>query len=462
MKEAMQTAGGAERERKSQRDLTQGSVPVSLLRLTAPMTVGITSAILVQTLEMGFIGQLSIEHVAAMTFTFPLTMVLSSVALGIGIGASSIIARGVGSGDWEDVRRLGTHSMLLSGGVMVLLAAVAWATVEPVFLALGAPASMLPLIRSYLDIFFPGAVLFTITMTASSIMRSSGNANIPGLIMTAGSALNLAIDPILIFGWFGFPRLELAGAAWAMTVTRLLTALVLFYYIYRSGLIRTTAITERFFESCRRILHIGIPAIATQLIGPVSAAVITRLLAGHGEIVVAGFGVASRIEIAAIITLFALSGSIGPFVGQNWGANRLDRVRGGVNASYVFCLGWGLLTGAALFLFRGNIAPWINDNPEVIAVAVFYLALVPWSHGLWGVLMMVSASFNALGKPIPSTLLSFTRMFVLNVPLALFFNAFWGYPGIFIATAASNCIMGIAGYLWFRQAYFGGRQSARA
>ena len=253
----------------SQRDLTKDSVPVSLLKLTAPMTVGITSAILVQTLEMGFIGQLSIEHVAAMTFTFPLTMVLSSIALGIGIGASSIIARGVGSGDWEDVRRLGTHSILLSGGVMVLLAIAAWVTIDQVFLALGAPASMLPLIHSYLDIYFPGAVLFTVTMTASSIMRSSGNANVPGLVITVGSALHLAIDPILIFGWFGFPRLELAGAAWAMTVTRLLTTLVLFHYIYRSGLIRTTAIAERFIESCRRIMHIGIPAMATQLIGPV-------------------------------------------------------------------------------------------------------------------------------------------------------------------------------------------------
>ena len=438
----------------AQRDLTQGSVPVSLLKLTAPMTAGIASAILVQTLEMGFIGQLSIEHVAAMTFTFPLTMMLSSMALGIGIGASSIIARGVGSGDWDDVRRLGTHSILLSSGAMVLLSFAAWATIDPVFLALGAPARMLPLIHSYLDIYLPGAVLFTVTMAAGSIMRSTGNANVPGLVMTAGSVVNLAIDPILIFGWFGFPRLELAGAALAMTATRLLTAAVLFHYIYRSGLIRTTGVAERFVESCRRILRIGLPAIATQLIGPVSAAVLTRLLAGHGEIVVAGFGVASRIEIAAIIALFALSGSIGPFVGQNWGANRLERVRQGVNASYLFCLGWGLVTGVGLYLFRATLAPWINDDPQVIAVAVFYLALIPWSHGIWGVLMMVSASFNALGKPLPSTLLSFARMFVLNVPLALLFNQFWGYQGIFAATAASNCLMGIAGYLWFRHAYF--------
>ncbi len=445
----------------TQQDLSQGSVSKSLLKLTAPMTLGITSAILVQTLEMGFIGQLGIGHVAAMTFTFPLTMILSSIALGIGIGASSIIARGVGSGDREDVRRLGTHSMLLVGGAMAILAFVGWATIDPVFLALGAPEEMLPLLHSYLDIYYPGAVLFTLTMTASSIMRAAGNANIPGLVITIGSVAHLAIDPILIFGWFGFPRMELAGAATAMTVTRLLCSIVLFHYIYRSGLIRTNQIFRQFWNSARRILHIGIPAMATQLIGPISAAVITRLLAGHGETVVAGFGVASRIEITAIIALFSLSASIGPFVGQNWGANRPDRVRAGMNATYVFCLAWGLVAAAALFLFGGTFASWINDDAEVIEVAVLYLALVPWSHGLWGVLMMASASFNGLGRPIPSTVLSFARMFVLNVPLALLLNHLWGYPGIFVATAAANCLMGIAAYVWFRQVYFPGRGSRR-
>ncbi len=445
----------------TQRDLTQGSVPRSLLKLTAPMTMGISSAIIVQTLEMGFIGQLSIGHVAAMTFTFPLTMILSSIALGIGIGASSIIARSVGSGDRDDVRRLGTHSIVLVTIAMALLAVAGWATIDPVFLALGAPRDMLPLIHSYLDIYFPGVVLFTISMTASSVMRAAGSANIPGVVITLGAVLNLAIDPILIFGWFGFPRMELAGAATAMTVTRLITTVVLLHYLYRSELVGTTAIWKRFWGSTRRILHIGVPAIATQLIGPISAAVITRLLADHGEIVVAGFGVATRIEIVAIIALFALSGSIGPFVGQNWGANRLDRVRGGMQAAYVFCLGWGLLTAGVLFLFGSTMAPWISDDREVTAVAVFYLALVPWSHGLWGVLMIASASFNGLGKPIPSTVLSFARMFVLNVPLALMLNEVWGYEGIFLATAVANCLMGIAAFLWFRHAFFPVRQQQR-
>jgi Na+-driven multidrug efflux pump len=201
-------------------------------------------------------------------------------------------------------------------------------------------------------------------------------------------------------------------------------------------------------------MAIGLPAMATQLIGPVSAAVVTRLLASHGEVVVAGFGVATRIEAVSVMFLFALSGSIGPFVGQNWGGKRPDRVREGLLVSYRFSIVWGLIAAALLAVFGNEFASFVDDSESVISTAAFYLAVVPWSYGLWGVLMMASASFNALGKPIPSTVLSFSRMFIIYVPLALLFDSWFGYTGIFIATATSNVVGGILGYLWFRQRYF--------
>ncbi|MEM7003141.1 MAG: MATE family efflux transporter [Pseudomonadota bacterium] len=431
-------------------DLTQGSVPASLARLTAPMVMGVASSILVQTIEMGFIGQLSTRHVAAITFTFPLTMVLTSIALGISIGTSSVIARSVGSGQSEDVARLGTHSLLLIVMLMVLLSAGAWWMIDPLFISMGADPALLPLIHSYLDIYLPGTVLFTMTMIASSIMRASGNAGIPGIVMTAGAFFNLAIDPILIFGWFGFPRMELAGAATAMTVTRVITTGVMLYFVWRGQMLTTSNIWAAFVANAKRVLHVGLPAMATQLIGPVTAVFITAMLARHGEEVVAGFGVAGRIEAVAAIMMFALSGSIGPFVGQNWGAKSVQRVQSGVRVAYQFCLLYGVLVALPLMLFGSQIAGLIDDDPDVLTTAVFYLAVVPWSYGLWGVLMMSSASFNALGKPLPSTALSFARMFVVYLPLAAYLNHLWGFEGIFIATAISNGMLGIAGWIWFR------------
>ena len=417
------------------------------------MLLGVSSSILVQTIEMGFIGQLSTEHVAALTFTFPISMVLTSIALGVGIGTSSVIARGAGAGDRHDMRRLGTHSILLMGGLMSLLALAGWMVIDPLFLAMGASPEMLPLIHSYLDIYYPGTVLFTLTMITASIMRASGNATVPGFVMTAGALVHLAIDPFLIFGWLGLPRMELAGAATAMTGVRILTAAVLLRAVHRDGLIDTSAVFCGFADSAARILKIAVPAAATQIIAPLSNALITRLVAAHGETAVAGFGVATRVEAVAAMSLFALSGSVGPFVGQNWGANHFDRVRAGVRAAYRFSLAWGLGAAVAMALWGGDIAAWVNPDAAVVAVAALYLLIVPISYGPWGVLMMASASFNALGKPVPSTVLSFTRMFVVYVPLAILLNHHYGYAGIFVATALSNLVMGLAGFLWLQRRF---------
>lgn len=438
----------------SARDLTQGPVAGSLIRLTAPMMMGVSSNILVSMLEIGFIGQLGTEHVAAITFTFPLVMILNSIALGIGIGTSSVIARNVGSGQRTEVQRLGTHALLLVAGAMAILSFVGWATIDPVFKSLGATEQLLPLIHSYLDIYYPSVLLFTITMVAGNIMRANGSATIPGVIMTLGAGLHLALDPFLIFGWFGLPRMELAGAATAMAISRVVTVVILLAYVARGDMIALSGIASGFLGSCKRILHVGLPAMATQLIGPVSAAVVTRMLASHGEVVVAGFGVATRVEAVAVMLLFALSGSIGPFVGQNWGANRAERVKEGLRVTYLFCIVWGLVAAVPMLVFGDQIASWVDQSPEVINTAAFYLAVVPWSYGLWGILMMASASFNALGKPLPSTVLSFTRMFILYIPLAMLMNHFFGYHGIFVATAVSNSVMGALGYYWFRQSFF--------
>jgi putative MATE family efflux protein len=440
-------------QRPPGQDLTQGPVGRSLFRLTAPMMLAVSSSIVVQMLEIGFIGQLGTAQLAAVSFTFPVTMLLTGVALGISIGTSSVIARRVGSGDWESVRRLSTHSLLLVFLLLSILAAIGVATIDPTFVHLGARDDVLEYVHAYLLIYYPGTVLFTVTMVAGSVMRATGDARVPGFIMTGGALLNLALDPLLIFGWFGMPRLGLTGAAVAMVVSRLvMTAILLYVAVAKDHLfLRVAHWRTNLFASWREILGIGLPAMATQAIGPISGAIITRLLASHGEVVVAGFGVAGRIEAVAVMLLFALSGSIGPFVGQNWGANSLPRVREGMHVAYQFSLLWGAAAWLILVVFGDRIVPLIDDNPDVVAAARAYLSIVPISYGLWGVLMMSSAAFNSLGKPIPSTVMAFTRMFVIYVPLAMLADRYLGYTGIFIATAAANAILGAWAFVWLKQ-----------
>lgn len=432
----------------SAHDLTRGSESRQLLSLTIPMLFGVSSSILVTTIEIGFIGQLGTTALAGIAFTFPITMAMMSIISGIGIGCSSVIARRIGAGAHDDARRLSGHGLLLALLFGASFASVAWLGVGPLIRSMGATSTAHAIAVAYMSIYLPGVVLFALTMVAGSVMRAAGDARMPGYVMTAAAFVNLALDPVLIFGWFGVPALGVEGAAWAISISRGLSAVVLLIVLSRR---RLASWASGFARSTAEIMAVAVPAMATQLIGPISAAIITALLASHGEAIVAGFGVASRIESVAIMFLFALSGSIGPFLGQNFGAGRIDRVRAGLAAAYRFCLLLGLAACAALFAIRGVVVPLFDDNPAAYATAMSYLAIVPVSYGVWGVLMMASAAFNALGKPIRSTILSFVRMFVIYVPIAWWANQHWGYQGIFVATAFTNTLMGAVGFWWLRQ-----------
>lgn len=403
---------------------------------------------------MYFIGQLGTKEIAAVTFTFPLTMALSSIGLGISIGTSSVIARIVGARDTESARKLATHSLILVGILMSVLSFLGWLAINPIFRTMGALPETIELIQVYLNIVFLSFPFMTVMMVAGSVMRANGSANIPGMAMTSAALLNLILDPILIFGLLGFPRLELEGAAWAVGISRIITCFAMLYFVRSHNMMNPTKVFDGFLSSCAQVLHVGLPAMATQLIGPVSGGIITALLATHGEAVIAGFGIASRVEAVSVMLLFALSGSIGPFVGQNWGANEKIRVKDGVTVAYRFSLIWGLIALVVLALFGDEIAALVDNNAAAVQAAAMYLAIVPISYGAWGVLMMASASFNALGKPLPSTLLAFMRMFIIYVPLAMLFNHWFGYAGIFTATAIANCLMATMAFFWFRRSFF--------
>ena len=226
---------------------------------------------------------------------------------------------------------------------------------------------------------------------------------------------------------------------------------------YREHLLNYSALSvEAVLNSWRRIMVVSIPATATNLIGPISMAIVVSLLAGFSQETVAGFGIAARIEAMFVIPLFALSASIGPFVGQNWGAERYDRADAAMLLSFKYSLAWGAVVAVALYLLRYPIAAMFDDNPDVIAVAVIYLKLVPISYGAWGVLMMSSAIFNSLGKPISSTIMSIIRMFILYIPLAFLGKWLFGMEGIFMAAAASNLFMGALSFGWNRRTYGNG------
>lgn len=413
------------------------------------MFMGFIAMTVSQLIETIYLGMLGTAELAAVSFTFPLVMVLQSVAMGVGIGASSIIARTSGAGDREAVRRLVSHCLILVVAVVFLMAYLGRTYSAAIFQLLGAEGHVLELIMLYTDIWFLGFPLFALSMIGTSLIRSVGNVAAPGIVMTTGSILQVIISPLFIFGLGPFPEMRIEGAAVGFCISRAISFTLCYYIIIVRESLLTTSLAN-IIDSWKSILHVGLPAVATNLIMPVSMGIITRLLAGHGPEVVAGFGVGSRIDQMMVMIVMAVSSSIGPFVGQNWGAEQYERIDTAQSLATRFSLAWGAFAFIFMLLFGEFLVSLINDDPLVVETASWYLVIIPLSIGFMGMTAIASSSFNAIGKPLPPLVISILRMFVVYIPMALLFNHLWGYVGIFLATSVSTVILGLLAWQWNR------------
>jgi putative MATE family efflux protein len=433
--------------------LTEGPIGPTLARLTLPMIVGIVGMVAFNLVDTYFVGRLGTRELAAMGFTFPVVFVVSGIALGLGIGAGAVISRAIGRGDPHEVRRLTTDSLSLALVIACLLVGIGRATINPVFRLLGATPEILPLIRLYMRIWYPGMVFVVIPMVGNNAIRATGDTKTPAIIMLAAVAVNLIMDPLLIFGIGPFPRLEIAGAALATVIARATTLCVAAWVLcVRERMVTCVVPAARaMWESWKRILYIGIPSGTTNIIIPLGMGVITKVVSSYGPEAVAGFGVAARVERFALTVVMALSSVLAPFVGQNWGARKYDRVRRGISDSSRFAMVWGI--GMLVLLGAGArpIGSLFNDDPRVVSAIALYLWIVPLSYGLWGVFRLSSMSLNVLNKPLQAALLNAFQLFALYIPLALAGSSLLGLPGVFGAASVANIISGLAAYAWLRK-----------
>ncbi|MEE3197145.1 MAG: MATE family efflux transporter [Pseudomonadota bacterium] len=433
--------------------LATGDVGTHLRGLAVPMAVGFVALNSFSVADTYFVSQLGTLPLAAMGFTFPVSFAMISVGLGLGIGVSSVVSRLLGSGDRDTVQRITTHALLLGVVLGVALTMLGLATIVPVFQGLGADERTLPLIREYMEIYFLCAVFAIVPMLGNFAIRATGDAMVPAIILSISAAINVILDPLLIFGLAGFPRLELRGAAIATVVANGITLLAsTAILVYRERLIHVRHLRfEKLWDSWQRLLHIGLPAIATNLLTPITMGIITALVAGFGPFAVAGFGVASRVESFVLIVIFALSSSLGPFVGQNFGAGQISRVNQAVHLSNRFCVTYGLIAAVFLFVLAQPLSAFFIYYPMVIDVASAYFRVVSFTLGGFGVMMVALSSFNAFGRPMPAAVLSFAKMFLVYVPLAWLLSATLGLSGIFWANAISHLLLGVASFMWLRR-----------
>lgn len=437
------------------KDLTKGKISTSLFELGWPMTIGLFAVMGFNIVDTYFVGQLGTKELAAMSLTFPVVMIVASLSFGIGIALTSMVSREIGAKNFENVKFITTDGLTFSLIAVSLITVIGLLTMDPIFKFMGARGDILKLVKEYMEIWYINVFFLIVPMVANGAIRATGNTKFPALIMVLAGVVNFIFDPLLIFGIGPFPRLELQGAAIATVISRVCTFIAALYVLHHHEkmLVNPFRSFQQTIKNWKNLLQLSIPVSLGNAIVPFSMFIITSLVSGYGELVIAGFGVGTRIEAIFTILLIGVSAGLGPFVGQNYGAKQFHRVHKALAGSNRFDLFWILFSGLVVFIFGDYLVSLFSTNKNVQEVAGQYLRILVFSLFLVGVLLNTNSALNAIGNPKLSLALTFTRMIVIYIPMAIFLESHFSAKGIFYAGAVANIVAGIIAHLVFTNKY---------
>lgn len=428
-------------EKREPAKFVTGSTMRHVVLMTSTGSIGLIAVFFVDALNLLYISMLGKEELSAsIGFASTLMFFITSVAIGLTIGCSALVARALGRGDRDAAAKAGGNALLLSG---LIVTAITLATLPflPALVAfLGASGRTHTLTVDYLQWVLPSSPLIAIGMGASGILRGAGDARRAMMITLTGAIIACILDPLLIFGL----KLELQGAAITTIFSRaaiLIVGLHGAWFIHR--LVRLDS-----FASIRAVampfFGIGIPAIMTQLATPVGNAYVTIEMARFGDDAVAGWAIIGRLIPVVFGVIFALSGSIGPILGQNYGARLYHRLYETMRDALIFTAIYTIIAWALIAMFSHQIANLFGATGLTGELVRFFCLFVAGSFLFNGALFVANAAFNNLGYPALSTAFNWGRATLGTFPFVWAGGKYFGATGVMAGWGLGSVIFGVA------------------
>ncbi|MEQ9257681.1 MAG: MATE family efflux transporter [Roseovarius sp.] len=416
---------------------------VSAMSLTS--SIGLMAIFAVDLIDVIFISMLGQEALAAAAGYASVVMFFASaVNIGLSVAAGSLVANALGAGKDVPAREHAFSASMFAVAFGLLIPLLALPNIDFLLGLLGASGEVAERAAAYLWIILPTTVFSGLGMTTVAVLRAYGDGRRAMYPSLAGALVNGVLDPIFIFTL----AMGLEGAAWATVAARFVTMLMALWPAFR--LYRGFAIPRAgcFLHDIREGMQIAFPAILGTIATPVGTAIVTREMAKYGTDAVAGMAVINRMVPVVFAVVLALSGSIGPIMGQNFGAGRLDRVREAFFDALIFSAVYVLGVSLFLFLFRGQIADFFGAEGMARELILLFCGPLALASFFNAVIFVASASFNNLGRPSYATWVNWGRQTLGTLPLVLLGGAAFGAPGVLIGQAVGGIFFAaIAGWL---------------
>jgi len=421
-----------------------------LFKLSAPAIAGMLIQALYNIVDSIYVGRLSTDALSALSISFPVQMFLIAVGVGTGVGTSSLISRLLGKGDKCRANNVAEHVFFIAiiygilGGLLGLFFSeniIRLFTNDPVLIDLG---------YQYINIILTGSIAIFIPATFNYILRGEGNTFVPMLTMMIGAVLNMIIDPFLIFGLGPFPQLGVAGAAYATVFSRFIGGIFIVFVLF-SDKNELTLKLEDFkfdFQIIKEIYNVGIPAMANRLLFSVSIVVINLILGAFSSTAIAVMGLIFRMQSFFLMMVFGLTQGYLPIVGYNYGHNNPERMKKTILVGNAAALSFGVFGFIIFQLFPGAIIRLFNSDPELLNIGVGALKRVSLSYFFMVLNIIGVATFQAVGKGLPSFAITFLRQAVLLVPGMYFLGEFFGLNAVWLSFPIAESVSFVMMAVW--------------
>ena len=436
-------------------NFTTGSINRAILMLSVPMILEMVMESLFALFDMIFVSQVSVEAMATVGLTESVMFLIYSLAMGLSMAATAMVARRVGEKDPEAASKAGAQAVLIAIGLALVIGTLGFTFSEDVLQLMGATPDVIGTGINYTRIMFGGNITIMLLFLFNGIFRGAGNPALAMRTLWLANGLNIVLDPCLIFGLGPFPELGVQGAAVATNIGRGVGVIYQLYHLLKgTGVIH---LLGKYFTAnwsiIVRLLQVAAGGAGQFLISSASWIVLMRIIATFGEGVVAGYTLAIRIIIFTILPVWGMANAASTLVGQNLGAQQPERAEKSVwkaaRISMLFLLGVSII----FFIIAEPLIRLINDDPTVVhsgslSLRVFCIGYVFFAYG-----MVISQAFNGAGDTRTPTLINLVCFWLLQVPLAylLALQIGLGEVGVYSAAAISEAVMAAICIWWFRK-----------
>lgn len=439
----------------AKRSLTEGPMIRPLLLLSLPIMASNAMQTAYNVADAFWLGRVGAEAVAALSISWPLIFLIISVAGGLSMAGTTLVAQYTGAERAEDADHMASQVfalLLILGGSLGIVGVL---SSRALMTFIGAPPEVLPLATLYAQIIFGGIILMFGFYVFQALVSGCGDTVTPMKLMLLSTLMNLVLDPFLIFGIGPFPRMEVAGAAVATVLSRGIASAIGFHYLFsgRKGVRVRLRDMKPEFGTVTKIAKLGVPSAVEQSALGLGFTIMAAVVAGYGTVALAAYGIGTRLISVLSMPAMGFSMALGIMVGQNLGAGkekRANRITWLSSGTTLLVLAVG--SAVCFLLAKPLVSAFMTQQEyEVIELGTEFLKLIALGLSPFGVRVVIGGAFRGAGDTFASMILSILALWGLRIPLAIGLGAEMGVSGVWYSIFLSNLAGGLIAAVWFRR-----------